>query len=30
MNEDPEKDEDLNDDELLKRLDDVLRKGDGK
>lgn len=29
MNVDP-KDEDLSDNELLKRLDDVIKKGDGK
>lgn len=30
MNADPKKDEDLSDEELLKRLDDVLRKGDDR
>ena len=27
---DPEKDENLSDEELMKRLDDVLEKGDGR
>lgn len=30
MNEDPKKDEDLSDDALLKRLDEVIKKGDGR
>lgn len=30
MNEDPTPDSELDDDELEKRLGDVLRRGDGK
>lgn len=30
MNEDPKKDEDLSNEELLKRLDEVLKKREGK